>query len=309
LRSRTWINCNKGFLYTSIGGSLYAELYAVATAFLRGFSAIPIKKGLKNSNPITNVFIYLTINTFLLWSITFAYYPLKQLFFKGFEYFVLAGFFAPGISQIFRDAGFKRLGVAITYPIVSINTLFSMIIAIIFLNEKITIYIVLGSILTFLGVFTLTWQRDSKFRLPKKDLYLPILSALFFACSVNLREIGLSKIKYPIIGAAITSTVSFMILLIHILIMKVRKKYWILQLHKDAVKFFIFSGIISCIAFLLYFIALSKSNVVVVQPIASTRPLFAALFSYFLLKEEEKITRKIILGSLLIVSGIIFLFR
>lgn len=193
---------------------MYAEICAVATAFLRGFSAIPIKKGLKNSNPITNVFIYLTINIFLLWSITLAYYSQKQLFLNGFEYFVLAGFFAPGISQIFRDTGFKKLGVAITYPIASINTLFSMIIAIIFLNEKITIYIVLGSILTFLGVFTLTWKRNSKFRFPKKDIYLPIISALFFACSVNLRKIGLQKIKYPIVGAVITSTVSFIILLI-----------------------------------------------------------------------------------------------
>jgi uncharacterized membrane protein len=62
----------------------------------------------------------------------------------------------------------------------------------------------------------------------------------------------------------------------------------------------------SSIAFLFYFFSLSQGLLVRVQPIAATNPLFALLFSYLFLKDVEKITVRIVLGSAVIFMGIIF---
>jgi uncharacterized membrane protein len=135
---------------------VYGEIYALITAILRGYSAIPIKKGLKHSNPGTSSFVYLVVNTAILWTITLLFYPWDQIFSSGFEFFVLAGILAPGIGSNLKDMGISRLGVSISTPIVSSNTLFSMLIAVMFLGEKVTIPILVGAVLIFMGVNLLT---------------------------------------------------------------------------------------------------------------------------------------------------------
>ena len=101
-----------------------AEIFALVTAFLRGFSTIPTRRGLQTSNARSSAIVYLLVNTTFLWVMTFILYPLDQITTRGLEYFVLAGIFAPGIARMFRDVSIKRLGVAMTSPIVATNTLF-----------------------------------------------------------------------------------------------------------------------------------------------------------------------------------------
>ncbi len=52
------------------------------------------------------------------------------------------------------------------------------------------------------------------------------------------------------------------------------------------------------------FFALSRAPVTVVSPLLSITPLFALLWSWLFLGHLEKITRRLVLGSLLVVAGI-----
>jgi uncharacterized membrane protein len=51
------------------------------------------------------------------------------------------------------------------------------------------------------------------------------------------------------------------------------------------------------------FLALDRGSVVVVTPIVSALPMFVMLFSFFLLREKEKITPFMVLGGVLITVG------
>jgi uncharacterized membrane protein len=287
---------------------LLGEIYAILTALLRGFSTVTTRRGLKYSNPNTSALIYLIINTLFLWSLTLFLYPVDKIFVKGFEYFILAGLVAPGIAVIFRDISFKKLGVALTSPIVGTTTFFSMIIAIIFFDERVTIYLVIGSILIFLGLNILTNPGTGVIILNRRDMIYPVIAALLFATSISLRKLGLMIIESPLIGATITSTSSLLSLITSFAITHFLKKgFWVIQLNKDGLKFFVSSGFILSIAFIFYFMALSSSYIVKIQPLAGTDPLFAIFFSYFFLKDMEKITSKTIIGPLLIVFGIILI--
>lgn len=287
---------------------MYGELYAIITAVLRGFAVIPTKKGLRHSNPSTSAFVYLVVNTAILWMITLLFYPWDQMFVSGFEFFVLAGILAPGIGANLKDIGISRLGVSISTPIVGSTTFFSLLMAVTLLGEKVTIYLLAGAVLIFLGVNLLAWGGGGKVEWKKRDIIFPLAAALLFAGSTNLRKLGLLRTDYPIIGATITSTVSLIVLTIKILVSGARNSNdGGLVLNTEALKLFVFSGVINSVAFLSYFLALSASYVVKIQPISGTNPLFSIIFSYLFLREEERITPNVIISTLLIVVGIVLI--
>jgi len=283
---------------------MYGEIYAIATAILRGFSVVPIRKGLKHSTPTTSALVYLAINTVILWTIVVFQYPLDSVISEGTIYFILAGVAAPGIAARFRDTGISRIGVTLTSPIVGTTTFISMILAVFILGERLTPLLMLGAVLIFVGVTLLTKGRTQT-DWQKRDLIYPVTAAVLFALSTNMRKIGLTRIESPVVGAAITSFVSLVTLLVFILASKVRgSNSWAVDLNPRALKYFGFSGFISSIAFLLYFMALNSSYVVKIQPIAGSNPLFALVFSYIFLRDVERVNSQAILATLLIVSGI-----
>lgn len=283
---------------------MLGEIYAIATAILRGFAVIPIRKGLKQSTPTTSALIYLAINTAILWGIVALFYPLYSIMTEGTIYFVLAGVAAPGIAARFRDVGIKRLGVTLTSPIVGTTTFISMTLAVLFLGESLTLPLILGAVLIFIGVNFLT-RGGSQTEWRMRDLVYPIAAAVLFALSTNLRKIGLMKIEYPVVGAAITSAVSLATLLAFIAISRVRgTDGWAVELNSQSLKYFGFSGFISSVAFLFYFMALNSSYIVKIQPISGSNPLFALIFSYIFLRDVERVNSRTVLATLLIVSGI-----
>jgi uncharacterized membrane protein len=282
-----------------------AEIFALATAFLRGFSTIPTRRGLQTSNAQSSAIVYLLVNTTFLWGMTFILYPLDQITMRGLEYFVLAGVFAPGIARTFRDMSIMRLGVAMTSPIVATNTLFAVIFATLFLQEPVTFSLIVGAILVVGGVNVLSYRRGSR-TWRRRDLIYPLMAALLFAVSTNIRKVGLQTSELPILGAAVTSSISLIILYSTFFLSRERYGH-VLMLNGGALRYFVVSSITSSIAFFLYFFSLSQGLLVRVQPIAATNPLFALLLSHFFLKDIEKVTFNIVIGAALIFIGIIFI--
>lgn len=282
-----------------------AEVLALATAFLRGFSTIPTRRGLQQSTARSSALIYLLVNTTLLWSLTVILYPLDHLTTQGLEYFVLAGVFAPGVARTVRDVSIMRLGVAMTSPIVATNTLFAVLFAVVFLHEPVTLPLLIGTTLVVGGVIVLSYRRGPRAWQWSSLLY-PILAALLFAASTNIRKMGLQASGFPLLGAAVTSSIS-LLLLASTLLLSRRRQEPLLALSRETAKLFVVSSITSSLAFLFYFLALSQGFLVRVQPIAATNPLFALLFSHFLLKDLETITPRLVLGAALIFSGILFI--
>jgi uncharacterized membrane protein len=284
------------------------EIYAILTAVLRGYAVIPVRKGLKYSTPSTSAIMYLLINTTILWAMILYNHSLELLLADGFIYFVLAGIVAPGFATRFRDIGITRIGVILSTPIVGTNTLLSMVIATIFLSEKLTLNLVAGALLIFTGINLLTWQGENISEWRKKDLLFPMAAAVLYATSTNLRKLGLLKIGDPIVGATVTSTVSLVMLVLTSQVSQARgSDSWELRFNKEALKYFGLSGLVSSIAFLSYFMALSSSSIVKIQPIAGTNPLFAVIFSYIFLKNQEQITTRSLLGTLIVVAGIVLI--
>ena len=67
------------------------------------------------------------------------------------------------------------------------------------------------------------------------------------------------------------------------------------------------SGIASASGIIASFFALNIAPVVVVSPVRSINPLFALLLSYIFISRLEKITVKLIIGCILVVTGVILI--
>ena len=70
------------------------------------------------------------------------------------------------------------------------------------------------------------------------------------------------------------------------------------------VAFFATGGVFSAIGVLLMFFALGRGQVVVISPVLATNPLFTLFFAAILLRGVERITPRILVGALLVVSGV-----
>jgi uncharacterized membrane protein len=136
----------------------------------------------------------------------------------------------------------------------------------------------------------------------------PLAAALCFAISTNLRKIGLLITNYPIIGATITATVSLITLTIKILYSGMHNSdEGKLVLNPKALKLFALSSVANSVAFLSYFLALSSSYLVKIQPISGTNPVFSIIFSYIFLRGEERINMNVVISTLLVVAGIVLI--
>jgi len=113
----------------------------------------------------------------------------------------------------------------------------------------------------------------------------------------------INELAPPLVGAAI----SFLSGTLVLLIITSRDIKAGLPLNRKAVVFMLLSGLGAGLGILSSFFALSLAPVVIVSPIQSTNPLFTLLWSYLFLRRLERITLRLILGSILIVFGVILI--
>lgn len=76
---------------------------------------------------------------------------------------------------------------------------------------------------------------------------------------------------------------------------------------KKSVLLLLASGVVSAGGVTATYFALSQAPVTVVGPLQSTTPLFALLWAWLFLGHLEKITRRLIIGSVLVVAGVVLI--
>jgi uncharacterized membrane protein len=138
--------------------SIPAEFYALVNAFLFALHNMFTKKALRYSNPATAVISGLLINIIFLWGLSILFVPVGSLTSASILIFAVVGLFQPGLTRLLSYKGIDALGVAITDPIRATTLLFSAMMAIIFLGEKLPLAIVVATLMIMAGITLLSWQ-------------------------------------------------------------------------------------------------------------------------------------------------------
>jgi drug/metabolite transporter (DMT)-like permease len=218
-------------------------------------------------------------------------------------YFVLAGFFAAILGRTFSYLGIDRLGVPISTSLTGTDPVFTLIIAVLFLGENVSTSTVIGSLMVVAGIALMSnTGLDSKIK--KSDLMIPLASALFYACSNALRKMGLSILPESILGAvigALTSLIAYPILL------RLMGRTGEFHLDKSGLPWLIGGGVATTIAWIGMFTSYQLGSVSVTAAIVGSNPLFGLILSALILRDTDKITSRVIIGSVLIVAAVLII--
>lgn len=289
-----------------------ALLFALITTISFGIDFYLIRRGLiETPYPLVAAFITLTINFsfFLVLSIFFVPGDLLKL--KFVYLFIMAGILAPGIARALTYKGLETLGMSITAPIINSESIFSVTMALIFLNEPINFPIVTGILSVVFGLVLLSYEtgqknkRDISNKFRYRYLAYPILGSFFYGVSVFLRKLGLNVANSPILGATFTSGTSWCILAF--LLTTSGNTRRLFQVKRKSLIYFVAGGGVTCVAWFSLFNALHLGKVVIVSPIASSNSLVTLVLSYLFLREVEQVNLKIVASTILIVGGIVLL--
>jgi len=286
--------------------SIPAELYALANAFLFAFHNMLTKKGLRYSNPATAVISSLVINIVFLWGVSFIVAPLSSLSSGAILIFVLVGLFQPGLTRLLTYKGIDTLGVAITDPIRATTPLFSAMMAIMFLGEKITLPIVVATLMIISGITLLSWRTGSmKLVGSAVFLWYPIAASALAGASQVVRKFGLAAVPHPFLAAAVTASSSFVVSILTLWYVEKSRETW--KMNRHCFWWFLAAGVTISLGMVCIYYALDLGKVSVVIPISSTGPFFSLILTALFLRDVERVTLRIVLSAAMIVGGVLLL--
>ncbi len=127
-------------------------------------------------------------------------------------------------------------------------------------------------------------------------------AAIAYAASQVLARHGVSDFQAPLVGTTIAlgfASIGFILILVRNLESQSSSDF------RRGSLFFGVAGIFSAVGVSSMFVALENADVVVVSPVSSTNPLFTLLFAAILLRDLERFNIRILMGSMLVVLGVV----
>ena len=281
-------------------------MFAFASAFFAGITAILSKIGIKNINSNLATAIRTAVVLIFSWFIVFirgSQSGLAEIQTKAALFLVLSGI-ATGASWLCYFKALQLGNVSKVAPIDKSSTILSMILAFIFLNEQITPLKVLCIALIGAGTYMMIENKGNEKNHSQNKGWLvwAVLSAVFAALTSVLGKIGISGIDSNLGTAIRTVVVLFMSWIVVFVTASQRELKVIIGKN---LFFLIISGMATGLAWLCYYRALQDGPASIVVPIDKLSILVTMAFSTIVLK--EKISKKSLFGLGLFTTGTLLL--
>ena len=139
----------------------------------------------------------------------------------------------------------------------------------------------------------------------KKDLIFPLTAGACYGLSHAFRKLGLNITPAPVVGVMMQNVGA--IAFVPILALTKMNRRNILPNNRNAWLLFGLVGILQILAQWCLFKALEIGKVVVVSPLSSLSTFFVLILTALFLHGLEKVTWKIVLGAVLVVSATLIL--
>lgn len=281
-------------------------LFAFASAFFAGVTSILAKIGVKDVDSHVATAIRTIIVLIFSWIMVFiigSQSTIVNIDGKTFLFLILSGLSTGGSWLCYFKA--LQLGdVNKVVPIDKSSTILTMILAFIFLNEKITINMVIGMIGIAIGTYLMIQKKEKAEKIVKRKAWLiyALLSALFASLTSILGKVGIENVESNL-GTAIRTIV--VLVMAWIIVFATKKQRDVKKIDKRSLIFLILSGVATGASWLCYYKALQDGLASIVVPIDKLSILVTVLFAYIFLK--EKLSKKSLLGLILIVVGTLLL--
>ena len=279
-------------------------LFALGTAVAFAASTVLVRVGVRGSSPFTALVVTMGVNVIILWTLSLIRYDVVVDLW-AWRWFVLAGVFAPALGRLANYVGIQRIGVNLVSPISNTNPMISVVLAVVFLGERLPPSGYAGVLLAVGGAVVLATVRGTEtVRIRRRDLLFPIAGALTYGTVQILRKLGTGLIAEPVVGAAVNLTTSFVLVVFGL---AVAGRLRSLTAPRRDFLAFGAAGVISSLGLASLYTALGLGQVAVVTPVLNASPLFVLLFTGLFVREGELFTPRVLVGTVGVVSGVALL--
>ena len=280
--------------------------YAAGSSFFAGITAILAKCGIKktDSNVATAIrTIVVFLFSWLMVLLTDCGDGFIQISGKTMLFLILSGL-ATGASWLCYFHALQTGNVNKVVPIDKSSTVLTILLALIFLGEGLSIGKAVAVILIGAGtMMRITKKKCEQKQEQKKEwMIYAILSAVFASLTAILGKIGIEGVDSNL-GTAIRTTV--VLFMAWIMVGVTGKYHQVRKIEKNELFFILLSGLATGASWLCYYRALQDGPASVVVPIDKLSILVTILFSYVVF--HEKLSKKSACGLICIVAGTLLL--
>lgn len=287
--------------------TLLPGLIALGAAAAFGTSGVASKRGLAHVEALTGTLV--TVGTSLAVYVLAA--PLwmraEDWFTVGFWIFAFTGIMQPALSMYFANQAYSRAGATVVSTFAGTTPLFAAAVAIGFLDERVTLALASGTVLTVAGITALAWMPASggAGALAGRSgiaaaLAFATLTAAIRGINQVIGKVGIDLLPNPFMAGFCSFGVSFVLLGAAY---RWRRGRWPGRLPRPGLVWFCITGVCVALGAGLLYTALLVGTVTVVAPIVATFPVFTLLVAAAL--GDERITGKVLAGVVLVVVGVV----
>jgi drug/metabolite transporter (DMT)-like permease len=271
-----------------------AVVLALASAALFGAMTVAIRFALRRAPDAESGALWTIVPA---WAITLPFVAAGEIDLAGVWPFLLAGLLGPGCSQLLftlavRDAGPSRTSVTVgTAP------LFSVAIALVFLDEPAKAGVIVGAILIVVGGILLVREPGRPEHVKWIGLGFAFLATIVFAVRDNLvRHLSLDTNVEPALAAAATLAAGGLTVAVWLLVTR-------RGIPAAGVRAFVPAGLLFGLSYICLFEAYYRGRVSVVSPLVATESLWGVGLSAVFLRRHELVGPRLFAGALLVVAG------
>lgn len=279
--------------------------FAFGSAFFAGVTAILAKIGIKNTDSTAATAIRTIIILIFSWLMAFitgGVHEIGSITGKTLLFLILSGL-ATGGSWLCYFKALQIGDVNKVAPIDKSSTVLTMLLAFIVLGEKLIALKIVCMLLIAAGTYLMITKKQSDKETKGFGwLWYAAFSAVFASLTSILGKIGISDIDSNL-GTAIRTVV--VLIMAWIMVFVTGKQGELKDIGKRNLLFICLSGLTTGLSWLCYYKALQDGQASVVVPIDKLSILVTIVFSYFVLK--EKLTKKAVLGLILMTAGTLLL--
>ena len=277
-------------------------IFAFGSALFAGLTAILAKCGIKNTDSNVATALRTIVVLVFSWIMVFlvgSQNIISEVSRKTLLFLILSGL-ATGASWLCYFKALQTGDVNKVTPIDKSSTILTMILAMTFLHEEITVLKIIAIIVIAAGTFLMIEKKKTEQGkyIDNKWLLYAVGSAVFASLTSILGKVGIEGIDSNL-GTAIRTIV--VLIMAWVVVFVTKKQDTIKNIDKKSWLFIILSGFATGGSWLCYYRALQTGPASVVVPIDKLSILVTILFAYVVF--HEKLSKKAAVGLTLIVAG------
>ena len=277
-------------------------VFAFFSALFAGVTSILAKCGIRKADSTVATAIRTVVVLAFSWVMVFVVGSQSQIVSiegKTLIFLILSGL-ATGASWLCYFKALQLGDINKVVPIDKSGTVLTILLAFIFLHEKITWIRAAGVLLIAVGTFLMIEKKDVQAKQSKGKSWLlyAVGSAVFAALTSILGKVGISGVESNL-GTAIRTGV--VLVMAWVMVFATGKQHVIRNISKKELGFICLSGLATGASWLCYYKALQMGEVSKVVPVDKLSVLITLVLAFVFL--HEKFTPKSLIGCILIGIG------